>query len=124
MFSRVNGPAGIAAAAFGTLNIPKVVKVLGPGSPPVVCAQLEVQRYGCSSVMLLGPTESLVVADDSADAVLLAADLLIEAEHGDDSSVVLVTPSRVLVDATQRELASQLAALPEPRRHYASSAPA
>ena len=65
---RVNGPAGIAAAAFGTLNIPKVVKVLGPGSPPVVCAQLEVQRYGCSSVMLLGPTESLVVADDSADA--------------------------------------------------------
>ena len=119
---RVNGPAGIAAAAFGTVNIPKVVKVLGPGSPPVVCAQLEVQRYGCSSVMLLGPTESLVVADDSADARLLAADLLIEAEHGDDSSVVLVTPSRALVDATQRQLASQLAALPEPRRHYAASA--
>ena len=47
---------------------------------------------------------------------------MIEAEHGDDSSVVLVTPSRALVDATQRELASQLAALPEPRRHYASSA--
>ena len=119
---RVNGPAGIAAAAFGTVSIPKVVKVLGPGSPPVVCAQLEVQRYGCSSVMLLGPTESLVVADDSADARLLAADLLIEAEHGDDSSVVLVTPSRALVDATQRQLASQLAALPEPRRHYAASA--
>ena len=96
---RVNGPAGIAAAAFGTLNIPKVVKVLGPGSPPVVCAQLEVQRYGCSSVMLLGPTESLVVADDSADPRLLAADLLIEAEHGDDSSVVLVTPGR---DARRR----------------------
>jgi len=119
---RVNGPAGVAAVAFGTERIPRMVKVLGPGSPAVAVAQLEVQRFGCASVLLLGPTESLVIADDSADPRLLAADLLIEAEHGADSSVVLVTPSEALVEATQRELAAQLAALPETRRRYASVA--
>jgi histidinol dehydrogenase len=88
---RVNGPAGVAAVAFGTQTIPKVVKVVGPGSPAVTCAQIEVQRYGCSTMMLLGPTESLVLADSTADPVRLAADLLNEAEHGTDSSSVLVT---------------------------------
>jgi histidinol dehydrogenase len=69
--------------------------------------------------MLLGPSESLIVADDSADARLLAADLLNEAEHGPDSSSVLVTDSRTLLAAVQHELRDQLAALPEPRHGYA-----
>jgi histidinol dehydrogenase len=71
--------------------------------------------------MLLGPSESLVVADDSADVRLLAADLLIEAEHGDDSATLLVTPSRDLVTAVDEEITRQIAELPEPRRSYAAA---
>ena len=91
---RVNGPAGIAALGFGTESIPAVRKVVGPGSPAVTIAQVEMQRHGVATMMLLGPTESVVVADDTADPERLAADLLIEAEHGTDTSVVLVTTSR------------------------------
>ena len=93
---RVNGPAGIAALGFGTDTIPKVRKIVGPGSPAVTIAQVEMQRHGVATMMLLGPTESLVIADDSADPMLLAADLLIEAEHGTDSTVVLLTTSTAL----------------------------
>ena len=112
---RVNGPAGIAALGFGTQRIPKVRKVVGPGSPAVTCAQVEMQRHGVATMMLLGPTESLIIADGSADPVRLAADLLIEAEHGGDSSVVLVTTSSEVARATDAELARQLADLPTVR---------
>jgi histidinol dehydrogenase len=71
--------------------------------------------------MLLGPTESLVIADDHADPVRLAADLLIEAEHGTDSAVVLVTTSAELADRTDAELARQLAALPTARADAAKA---
>ena len=118
---RTNGPAGIAAMAFGTESVPKVRKICGPGSPPVAAAQIEVQRFGTVGVMLLGPSESLILADDSADPRLLAADLLNEAEHGPDSSSVLVTPSQALIDAVQAEVAAQLLELPEPRQSYAKS---
>ena len=116
---RVNGPAGIAALGFGTESIPRVRKTVGPGSPAVTIAQVEMQRHGVATMMLLGPTESLVVADESADAKRLAADLLIEAEHGTDSSVVLVTTSGALVDATDAELEQQLASLPATRSEAA-----
>lgn len=119
---RVNGPAGIAALTFGTESIPKVAKLCGPGSPPVACAQIEAQRNGTTGVLLLGPSESLVIADDSADVRLLAADLLNEAEHGPDSTSLLVTDSQPLIDALQVEVAQQMAALPEPRCSYASAA--
>ena len=109
---RVNGPAGIAALGFGTQSIPRVRKVVGPGSPAVTIAQVEMQRHGLATMMLLGPTESLVVSDHTADPVRLAADLLIEAEHGTDSSVVLVTPSAELVDLVDDELERQIADLP------------
>ena len=112
---RVNGPAGIAALGFGTETIPKVRKVVGPGSPAVTCAQVEMQRHGVATMMLLGPTESVVIADASADPVRLAADLLIEAEHGTDSAVVLLTTSADLADAVDAELVRQLVALPGPR---------
>jgi histidinol dehydrogenase len=72
--------------------------------------------------MLLGPSESLIIADDSADVRLLAADLLNEAEHGLDSSSLLVTNSATLVDAVQKELIAQMARLPEPRCSYARAA--
>ena len=112
---RVNGPAGIAALGFGTETIPKVRKIVGPGSPAVTIAQVEMQRHGVATMMILGPTESLVIADDTADVLRLAADLLIEAEHGTDSAVVLVTPSAALVEAVDAELERQLADLPEVR---------
>jgi len=116
---RVNGPAGIAALAFGTETIPKVRKVVGPGSPAVACAQIEVQRYGTVTNMLLGPSESLIIADESADIRLLAADLLNEAEHGPDSSSILVTPSEAVLAGAQAEVSRQVELLPEPRRTYA-----
>ena len=118
---RANGPAGIAALGFGTETIPRVRKIVGPGSPAVTIAQVEMQRFGATTMMLLGPTESLVIADESADPVRLAADLLIEAEHGADSSVVLVAISDALVDEVDRELEIQLANLPEIRAAAARS---
>jgi len=119
---RVNGPAGIAALGFGTESIPKVRKVVGPGSPAVTIAQVEMQRHGVTTMMLLGPTESLVIADRTADPVRLAADLLIEAEHGTDSSVVLLTTSAEVADATDAELATRLADLPDVRATAARAA--
>lgn len=119
---RCNGPAGVAALAFGTESVPRVRKIVGPGSPAVTCAQIEVQRYGTVTNMLLGPSESLIIADDSADPRLLAADLLNEAEHGPDSASVLVTDSEPLLAAAQQQVAGQLAALPQPRQGYAATA--
>ena len=118
---RVNGPAGVAAAAFGTETIPAHGMIIGPGSPPVALAQLAVRAHGVDTVVL-GPTESMVIADESADPVRLAADLLNEAEHGTDSTVVLVAADQSVIDATDRELERQTGALPEQRREAAASA--
>ncbi len=119
---RVNGPAGVAALGFGTQTIPRVRKIVGPGSPPVACAQVEMQRYGVATMMILGPTESMVIADHSADPRLAAADLLNEAEHGTDSSVLLITTSASLADAIDSELEAQLAFLPAERAQAARAA--
>lgn len=119
---RANGPAGIAALAVGTETIPQVRKVVGPGSPAVTLAQVELQRHGTATMMLLGPTESLVIADGTADPRRLAADLLIEAEHGTDSSVVLVTTDAQLADEVDAELSTQLAELPDARSVAARAA--
>lgn len=118
---RVNGPAGVAAAAFGTETIPAHGMVVGPGSPPVALAQLEVRSHGVDTVVL-GPTESLIVADESADPVLLAADLLNEAEHGTDSTVLLVTAHQSIIDAAALEVVRQSKDLPDTRRAAAAAA--
>jgi histidinol dehydrogenase len=88
----------------------------------VACAQVEMQRYGVVSMMILGPTESLVIADDSADPRYVAADLLNEAEHGTDSTVVLVTTSARLRDDVDRELHQQVSELPPVRAEAARAA--
>ena len=119
---RANGPAGIAALGFGTATFPRVRKIVGPGSPAVTIAQVEMQRHGVATMMLLGPTESVVIADDSADPFRLAADLLIEAEHGTDSSVVLITTSARLADRVDVELGRQLGDLPDVRATAARAA--
>jgi histidinol dehydrogenase len=80
------------------------------------------QRYGVVTMMILGPTESLVIADDSADPRFVAGDLLNEAEHGTDSAVLLVTPSPRLTTAVEIELERQLAELPAARAEAACAA--
>jgi len=118
---RVNGPAGVAAAAFGTETIPACSKVIGPGSPPVALAQLEVRRHGTDTVVL-GPSEAVIIADDSVEIDLLAADLLNEAEHGVDSTVVLITPYESIVADVTSELLRQARDLPLERRLAAEQA--
>lgn len=118
---RVNGPAGIAAAAFGTASIAPHGMVIGPGSPPVSLAQLEVRAHGIDSVVM-GPTESMIIADESADTALLAADLLNEAEHGTDSTVILVTADPSVIELVDVHLARQIVDLPAARREAAESA--
>ena len=109
---RANGPAGIAALTFGTATIPRVRKIVGPGSPPVTAAQVLAQRYGVATQMLCGPSESLLIADETADPWRLAIDLLNEAEHGIDSAASLITTSEALVAAVETALAEQLPLLP------------
>jgi len=105
---RANGPAGIAALTFGTETIPQVRKIVGPGSPPVTAAQVLAQRYGVATQMLCGPSESLIIADETADPWRLAIDLLNEAEHGADSAATLITTSEALVAAVETAVADQL----------------
>lgn len=119
---RANGPAGIAAVVLGTQTVPRVAKIVGPGSPAVTAAQIIAQVHGVATNMLCGPSESLIVADDSIDPIRLAADLLNEAEHGADSAALLVTDSIEVVQAVDENVVQQLARLPEPRRSYARSA--
>jgi histidinol dehydrogenase len=119
---RGNGPACIAGVGFGTDTLPRVRKIVGPGSPAVTMAQVEMQRHGVVTMMVLGPTESLVIADDTADPERLASDLLIEAEHGTDSSVWLVTTSHRVADAVDAALGRQLHDLPPVRAEAARAA--
>ena len=119
---RANGPAGVAAVVLGTQSIGKVAKIVGPGSPAVTAAQVLAQVHGVATNMLCGPSESLILADDSIDPVRLAADLLNEAEHGADSAALLVTDSMTVIEAVDAEMARQVAMLPEPRASYARSA--
>lgn len=119
---RANGPAGVAALGFGTHTIGAVRKIVGPGSPAVTAAQVEMQRHGVSTMMVLGPTESMMVVDDSTDARRAALDLLIEAEHGDDSTVVLLSTDRSMIDAIDSELQRLIVELPQHRADAARSA--
>ncbi|MEO8228288.1 MAG: histidinol dehydrogenase [Chloroflexota bacterium] len=112
---RANGPAAIAALTFGTATLPRVLKIVGPGSPAVTAAQVLAQRYGAATQMLCGPSESLLIADDSADPWRLAIDLLNEAEHGSDSAATLVTDSVALAAAVEDAVAQQIVGLPEVR---------
>jgi histidinol dehydrogenase len=119
---RVNGPTGIAAAVLGTASIPRVRKIVGPGSPAVTVAQLLAVEHGVATNMLQGPSESLILADDSADPALLACDLLTEAEHGSDSAATLVTWSERLAAAVAAAVEPRLAALPHVQRTHAGAA--
>ena len=106
----MGGAQAIGALAYGTESIAQVDKIVGPGNAWVTAAKLEVVER-CAIDMPAGPTEVMVVADDTADPAHVAADLLSQAEHGADSPALLVTPSRALADAVEVELARQLPGL-------------
>jgi histidinol dehydrogenase len=108
---KVGGAHAIAALAFGTKTIARVDKIFGPGNAFVTEAKRQV--FGYVAVDLLpGPSEILVIADSSAQAPWVAADLLAQAEHGLGSVVGAVSPDRTLLEAIQREVAEQIATLP------------
>jgi len=99
----LGGAQAIAAMAYGTETVPRVDKILGPGNLFVVLAKRQV--FGTVDIdQLPGPTEALVVADESADPASVAADLLAQAEHDALASPVLITPSRHLADRVNDEI--------------------
>lgn len=110
---KVGGAQAIAAMAYGTVSVPKVNKIFGPGNAWVTAAKTLVSSdpLGATLDMPAGPSEVLVIADDSANAEFVAADLLSQAEHGEDSQVVLITTSRELADDVSRRIADQLATI-------------
>lgn len=110
---KVGGAQAIAAMAYGTESIPKVDKIFGPGSAWVTAAKLLVGNDPAGAALDLpaGPSEVLVLADDTANADFVAADLLAQAEHSGDAQVVLVTTSRVLADTVVTALTRQMARL-------------
>jgi histidinol dehydrogenase len=108
------GAQAIAALAFGAGDIPRVDKICGPGNAWVAEAKTLVASMsgGPAVDMPAGPSELMVIADDSADADTVAADLLSQAEHDASAQVLLVTPSAAVADAVEAELARQVAMLP------------
>lgn len=110
---QLGGAQAIAAMAFGTLSVPKVDKIFGPGNAYVTEAKRQVSQRldGAAIDMPAGPSEVLVIADSSANPEFIAADLLSQAEHGPDSQVVLLTPDEKLAQAVSLEVNKQLAQL-------------
>ena len=119
---KVGGAQAIAAMAYGTATIPKVDKIYGPGNAWVTAAKQAVaaDADGAALDMPAGPSEVLVIADDSAEPAFVAADLLAQAEHSPDAQVMLLALSRKFADACAAEVARQLDSLP--RREIAAAA--
>lgn len=116
---KVGGAQAIAALAFGTQTIPRADKITGPGNLFVTLAKKAVYGH-CDIDMLAGPSEILIVADQTADPKYVAADMLSQAEHDPLSSSIVITDSRDLARAVENEVALQLAKLP--RREIAAAA--
>jgi len=107
----IGGAQAVAALAYGTETVPRVDKIVGPGNAYV--AEAKRQLFGIVDIdQVAGPSEILIVADNSADPRLVAADLLSQAEHDADAYAILVTTSLELAVATQKEVAAQLESLP------------
>ena len=108
---QVGGAQAVAALAYGTESIPAVDKIVGPGNIYVALAKREV--FGAVSIdMIAGPTDIAIVADESADPLYVAVDLLAQAEHDILSPVTLITPSQALAEAVQKEVQIQLEKMP------------
>lgn len=119
---RANGVAATAAVTYGTATFRRVDQIIGPGSPFIMAAQMLAQLHGVAAKPCFGPSECMIIADDSADPELAAADLINEAEHGMESSAILITDSMSLALRTADCIRKQLPLLPERRRQFAESA--
>ncbi len=117
---KTGGAQAIAAMAYGTESVPKVYKIFGPGNQYVTCAKQLVQKDAVAIDMPAGPSEVCVMADDTANASFVAADLLSQAEHGVDSQVLLVSTSEEMINEVLIETAKQLEQLP--RKELAAKA--
>ena len=117
---KAGGVQAIGAMAYGTASVPKVHKIFGPGNQYVMAAKQQVSLGDVAIDMPAGPSEVCVLADDSANASFVAADLLSQAEHGIDSQVLLITTSEQLLNEVEQELERQLAQLP--RKEIAAKA--
>lgn len=109
---KIGGAQAIAAMAFGTQTVPQVFKIFGPGNQFVTAAKMLVNKEGTPIDMPAGPSEVLVVADETSEPSFVAADLLSQAEHGEDSQVVLVAFDENIVSKIQSEIEQQLSLLP------------
>lgn len=109
---KVGGIQAIAGLTFGTDIIPQVYKIFGPGNQFVTVAKQLATKFGVAIDMPAGPSELLVVADETGNPSYIASDLLSQAEHGADSQVVLVTTSKALIEGVSNEIEAQLAVLP------------
>lgn len=105
---KAGGIQAIAGLTFGTATIPQVYKIFGPGNQFVTVAKQLATKYGVAIDMPAGPSELLVVADDSADASFVASDLLSQAEHGTDSQVILVSTSINKLNEVEIEIENQI----------------
>ena len=117
---KVGGAQAIASLAYGSESVPKVYKIFGPGNQFVTRAKELVQQDGIAIDMPAGPSEVLVMADETSNPQFVAADLLSQAEHGKDSQVILVTNNQSVANDCLAELEIQLEALP--RKEIASAA--
>ena len=109
---KAGGVQAIGAMAYGTETVPKVYKIFGPGNQYVMAAKQQVSLHEVAIDMPAGPSEVCVIADEKANAVFVAADLLSQAEHGTDSQVLLITTSESILEAVQTEVERQLERLP------------
>lgn len=112
---KVGGIQAIAAMTFGTETIPQVYKIFGPGNQFVTVAKQLATKYGIAIDMPAGPSELLIVADQTANASFVASDLLSQAEHGVDSQVILVSTSRTFIDDVEIEVEKQMSTLSRKR---------
>ena len=117
---KAGGVQAIGAMAYGTESVPKVFKIFGPGNQYVMAAKQQVSLEDVAIDMPAGPSEVCVLADETANATFVAADLLSQAEHGIDSQVLLITTSESKLNEVQQEVEKQLEALP--RKALASKA--
>ena len=117
---KAGGVQAIGAMAYGTESVPKVYKIFGPGNQYVMAAKQQVSLDEVAIDMPAGPSEVCVIADETANAEFVAADLLSQAEHGIDSQVLLITTSESMLDEIQKEVNQQLEQLP--RKDMASKA--
>lgn len=108
----LGGIQAIGSMTFGTESVPKVDKIFGPGNQYVMAAKIMAQYFGTAIDMPAGPSEVLIIADESCVPSFVAADLLSQAEHGPDSQVMLLSSSKKTIKLITKELESQVEMLP------------